>query len=292
MSVEDNTDTASQQSTTVDESTGVDAEVTPGGETAEATTDTTEEAPESTETKEEESTSEDPTKEAATDDTASDLPDELYFNGEQVQLDIPDELQSSLSDAGVDVNKVVGELYGKDSDFTLSDETRAPLDEKYGKAVVDTFLGALKQQNDSVLKGAKDAATQAEEANKQAAEWSNEVVGGEEEWDAMAGWAEKALDEGELASFNKAMASGDKWMQELAIKSLHSKFKASEGDTEATLITADSSGSDNSDNSPMSSQDYMDAMISKDFMALGRQEKHKAQQALDARRRAGQKRGL
>lgn len=240
------------------------------------------------------STSEDPPKEAATDEKVepTELPDELYFNGEQVQVEIPDDLQSALSESGVDVSKVVSELYGKDSDFTLSDEARKPLDDKYGKAVVDTFLGALKMQNESVLKGAKDAATQAEEANKAATEWSNEVVGGEAEWDAMSAWAEKSLDEGELASFNKAMESGDKWMQELAIKSLHSKFKGSEGDTEAQLITADSSSSVSADSQPMSAQEYMDAMTSPDFMALGREDKHKAQQVLDARRRAGQARNL
>ena len=72
--------------------------------------------------------SEDPTKEPAND---TEIPGELYFNGEQVQVDIPEELSSTLTEAGVDVNKVVSELYGKDSDFTLSDEARKPLDDLY-----------------------------------------------------------------------------------------------------------------------------------------------------------------
>lgn len=233
--------------------------------------------------------SEDTTTEAATD---SELPGELYFNGEQVQVEVPDELSTSLKESGVDVNKVLGELYGKDSDFTLSDETRKPLDDKYGKAVVDTFLGALKNQNEGALKGAKDAESAAAQAAQEAEAWSNEVVGGEEEWAAMSKWAETSLDESEIESFNKAMQSGDKWMQELAIKSLHGKYKGSEGDATANLLTADSSTGTSTDNTPMSRQDYLQAMSSPEFMKLGREEKHKAQAALDARRQAGINKGL
>lgn len=216
---------------------------------------------------------------------------EFYFNGQQVQVEVPDDLKSSLSDAGVNVDTVLSELYGKDSDFTLSDETRKPLDEKFGKPIVDTFLSSLKQQNDSVLKGAESAQKAAEEANAQAAEWSNELVGGEEQWDALSEWAEGNLEESQIESFNKAMQSGDKWLQELAIKDLHSKYQNSEGDTNVSLISGDSAGIDSS-GSPLGRDEYIAEMTSPEFMKLRGQDKAKAQAQLDARRRAGQRKGL
>lgn len=216
---------------------------------------------------------------------------EFYFNGQQVQVEVPDDLKSSLSDAGVNVDTVLSELYGKDSDFALSDETRKPLDEKFGKPIVDTFLSSLKQQNDSVLKGAESAKKAAEEANAQAAEWSNELVGGEEQWDSLSEWAAGNLEESQIESFNKAMQSGDKWLQELAIKDLHSKYQNSEGDTHVSLISGDSAGSDSS-GSPLGRDEYIAEMTSPEFMKLRGQDKDKAQAQLDARRRAGQRKGL
>jgi len=233
--------------------------------------------------------SEDPTKEPAND---TEIPGELYFNGEQVQVDIPEELSSTLTEAGVDVNKVVSELYGKDSDFTLSDEARKPLDDLYGKAIVDTYLGALKAQNESALKGAKDAKEAASKAEQAAAEWSNELVGGEENWEAMSTWAEASLTDSELDSFNKAMGSGDKWMQELAIKALQSRYKDSEGDQSAQLVTADHSSGTDTDNSPMTREQYHSAMAAPEFRNLGRVERQQMQQKLDARRQAGINKGL
>lgn len=286
MSVEDTTETT-------EESTAVDSSATTEEPTGEVQnpTDGTQESPAgepdgSTE-EVKESTSEESEKTSAESEEAS----EHFFNGEQVQIEVPDDLKNTLSESGVDVDKVVSELYGKDSDFTLSDETRAPLDEKYGKPVVDTFLNALKTQNESVLKGAQEATKAAEEANKQAEEWSNELVGGEENWSALESWAADNLEEAQIESFNRAMASGDKWMQELAIKDLHSKMQESEGDTNVSLVSGDAPGGDSA-GSPLSAQDYIAEMTSPEFRNLKGQDKVKAQQQLDARRRVGMKRGL
>src|SRR5690554_4053560 len=120
----------------------------------------------------------------------SEFPDELFFNGHPVRVEVPEELAGQLREAGVDANKVISELYGKDSDFTLSDETRAPLDEKFGKPLVDTFLQALKAQNEHALHLTESQKAEAEKAQQQAVEWSNELVGGEENWNAMSQWAE------------------------------------------------------------------------------------------------------
>lgn len=213
-----------------------------------------------------------------------------YFEGQEVSIEVPDELKSTLDEVGVNTDKVIEELYGKDSDFTLSEETRKPLDEKYGKPVVDTFLNALKSQNESLLKGAADAKEAATKADQEAKEWSDEVVGGEENWTALEEWAGENLDEAQIESFNKAMQSGDKWLQELAIKDLHSKYTNSEGDTSASLISGDSA-SDTS-GGPLSKEDYLSEMTSPSFRELKGNDKVKAQAQLDARRRAGMKKGI
>lgn len=291
MSVED-TGAEGTESTPVDNGTEA-PESTEAPEGAQNPTDGTQEVPDgeqsgSTEEEPEKTEGEAPEKDSADTETGD---SEYFFNGEQVQIEVPEDLKGTLSDAGVDVDKVVGELYGKDSDFTLSDETRAPLDEKYGKPVVDTFLSALKNQNESMLKGAKEAEEAAAEANKAAAEWSNELVGGEETWTAMETWAADNLGDEQIESFNKAMQSGDKWIQELAIKDLHSKFQNDEGDQTAELISGDSPGGESS-GEPLSRDAYIAEMTSPEFSKLKGNDKAKAQQQLDARRRAGLKRGL
>jgi len=223
-------------------------------------------------------------KEAGSDDAR------YFYDGQEVDVVVPDDLNDTLKEAGVDVQGVVNELYAEGGDFSLTDETRKPLDEKYGKPVVDAFIGSLKAQNDSALKSQKEAASAAEAADLEASEWSDELVGGEAEWTAMQDWAAENLEESQVESFNKAMQSGDKWMQELAIKSLHSQFRDSEGDSGASLITGEASRE--GAGSPLSSQDYLKEMTSPTFSGLKGEDKQKAQAALDNRRRAGIKRGI
>jgi len=288
----------STEDTTVVEgtvSTASSEDVTPA--TTEGAANATEESTSTTETTEgtgvteaatkPEVTSEE-SKQTSTDDSGE---ADFYFNGQQVQVEIPEDLKGSLDAAGVNVDSVMKELYGKDSDFTLSDDTRAPLDEKYGKVVVDTFLNAMKSQNEGILKGATEAQNAASEADKQAVEWSNEVVGGEENWNSLESWATDNLEEGEITSFNKAMSSGDKWMQELAIKALNGKMQSAEGDTTANLVSGDSS-IDTGSGAGLSGQDYISEMTTTAFRALKGHEKVNAQKQLDARRRTGIKRGL
>lgn len=220
----------------------------------------------------------------------TELAGELFFEGEQVDVTVPDELQEQLEASGVDVNKAVNELFGKDSDFTLSDETRAPLDEKYGKVVVDSYLNAIKAQNQNTLSSHKQSAKEAEEANQAAAEWSNELVGGEESWDALAEWAGNNLDESQIESFNRAMDSGDKWLQELAIRDLHNNMKKSEGDDNVELIAGDIAS--NAEGSSLTAQQYLSEMTSPSFTDLKGEDRAKAQAGLDKRRRAGLSKGI
>ena len=294
MSTEDTTEVtegtpASATQEGASETTNPTEQATQEGQQTQETSEvseTTDEAVNEAETKQEEKAEE---SEKTTTEESSDA--EYFFNGQQVQIEVPEDLKGDLDSAGVDVDTVLKELYGKDSDFTLSEETRKPLDDKFGKGIVDTFLGALKTQNESVLKGANDAQKAADEANRQAVEWSNEVVGGEENWTAMESWAADNLDDAQIESFNKAMNSGDKWLQELAIKDLSNKMRDSEGDTSANLISGDNSATETTGEA-LSAQAYIKEMSSKEFMQLKGADKQAAQKQLDARRRAGIKKGL
>lgn len=218
------------------------------------------------------------------------LDGELFFEGEQVSVTVPDDLKGQLEDSGVDVNKAVNELFAKDSNFSLSAETRAPLDEKYGKAVVDSYLSAIKQQNQATMRNNAQAVKDAETANKEASEWSDELVGGAENWAALEEWAGANLEDSQIESFNRAMDSGDKWMQELAIRELNNSMNKAEGDTNVELISGQLSS--NTEGSALSSQEYLRGMTSGEFMKLTGSDKAKAQESLDARRRAGIAKGI
>lgn len=218
------------------------------------------------------------------------LDGELFFEGEQVSVTVPDDLKGQLEDSGVDVNKAVNELFAKDSDFSLSAETRVPLDEKYGKAVVDSYLSAIKQQNQATMRNNAQAVKDAEAANKEASEWSDELVGGAENWAALEEWAGANLEDSQIESFNRAMDSGDKWMQELAIRELNNSMNKAEGDTNVELISGQLSS--NTEGSALSSQEYLREMTSGEFMKLTGSDKAKAQESLDARRRAGITKGI
>lgn len=288
------------ESTTVDSGASPEAPVNdpaPNGETSEPSPGVTENPTDGTQAVpdgEPGGTTEKPSGNTQDDEPtgkeSTELPEELYFNGHKVQVEVPDELSSHLTEAGVDTNKVIAELYGEGSDFTLSEETRAPLDEKFGKPLVDTFLNALKAQNEHALHLTESQKEQAEQAQQAAIEWSNELVGGEEGWESLSNWAEKNLEDSNIEAFNKAMESGDKYIQELAIKDLYGKMKNQTGDTDYSLVSGEASTTDQG--GALSSQEYLAEMTNPAFTQLKGQDRVRAQQALDARRRMGLKRGI
>lgn len=215
---------------------------------------------------------------------------DLYFNGGPVDVEIPEGLSNTLSEAGVDVNKVVSELYSKDGDFSLSADTRAALDAKFGAVVVDTYLSALKAQNELAVTKFSSEREAASKAEQESVEWSNEQVGGEEAWTAMSAWAAEALTDEEVDNFNTAMQSGSRYIQQLAIQSLKQKWNAEAGDFDYSLIQADNTTSVDSLGGPLSSSEYIDE-ISK-LHSLRGAERMEAERKLDQRRRAGIARGM
>lgn len=216
---------------------------------------------------------------------------ELYWGDTPVDVEVPDDLRSELSEKGIDVDKAVAELYAKDGDFNLSDETRAAAEAAYGKSAVSAFLNSLKSQNEAQSFKNEVTAKEAKAAEEQAKAWSDELVGGEESWDAMAEWvsADESISDDEIASFNEAVQSSNKYIQELAIRDMHRRYTEANGDGDPVLVDGDSA-SRSSMGGPMTSADYMSEIARID--SLPHSERGPATAAADARRQAGINKGI
>ena len=218
------------------------------------------------------------------------MPDEMFFKGEAVEVTVPDDVALEVQQAGGDLSAIVGELFAKDSDFTLSDATRAPLDAKYGKTIVNSYLNALKAQNEHSVSSFKNEQATIEGKQAELDSWTYETVGGEDEWNQMAAWAGDNLNDEDYEGFNAAMQSGNKYTQRLALQHLKAAFRNEVGDGHYELIPADSSAPAGSTGGALNATDYM-AEIGK-LGKLPAGERKQAMQILDQRRRAGMQRGL
>jgi hypothetical protein len=68
------------------------------------------------------------------------------------------------------------------------------------------------------------------------------IVGGEQAYSDMVGWAGDNLSDNEIAAFDRAVSSGDIDMVKLAVSGLQTKYQAAEG-TDPSLIEGQSSNS-------------------------------------------------
>jgi len=216
-----------------------------------------------------------------------------FFYGEsEVTLDIPEDLAAELSAKGLNVNELAAELYGKENNFTLKPETREKLDAAFGKFAVDAYLNSLKLTNDSFLREQKDAVAGKERADAERFSSIAELVGGEEGWEALAGWGNDNLSQEEIDDLNAVMSSGNEALQKYAVKMLANKRRAAEGDPEAVLIQGDNT-SPASEGAALSATAYRDAEQEARREYRGNQAGYKAAVAkLDSRRRAGIAKGL
>ncbi len=216
---------------------------------------------------------------------------ELYWGETPVTVEVPDDLRSELSDKGIDVDKAVSELYAKEGEFTLSDETRAAAEAAYGKSAVSAFLSSLKAQNEAQSFRNEVTAKEQKAAEEQAVQWSNELVGGEESWDAMSEWvfSTEALTDEEVSAFNQAMQTPNRYVQELAIKDLQRRYKEANGDGDPQLVDGDSA-SISTVGGPMTREEYQAEIARID--GLPHSQRSEAMATADARRQAGLNKGL
>lgn len=139
-----------------------------------------------------------------TEDTQESEP-EYFFGSDQVEVAVPDDIASAFTEKGIDAKQVLSELFAKDGKFELTTDTKAKLDEAFGKVLVDGYLGLFKQQNDMAVSKIKDDATAFTKLQEQITGDFNTLVGGDEGWGELDSWAAENMSETELSSFNAVM---------------------------------------------------------------------------------------
>lgn len=209
----------------------------------------------------------------------------LKFDGTDVNVDIPADLANVAAERGVDIKAAAEELY---SEGGLTEGTREALNGAFGKPIVDAYLkalDALNRQNISEFKASTKAATEAREAA-----WNDtlEIMGGEDRWADLDAFAVANLSEADLNEFNEVMKNGTIRMQKLMIRDLWSQFDSS-GKPVATAapVTLDLEKGESlpsSKGTAVSYAEFIEAFKSGEY--------RKDPKGWDARRRAGQAKGI
>lgn len=239
-----------------------------------ATEETEEEAPDPSEAAD--SPDEEPEGEEEPDSTG-----DLEFDGEPVTVDVPEDLRAELSDKGIDVDGVVKELYS--GEFGLSEPTLQKLYDAYGKPVVDGYLNGIKATSESNMQAHRNQ-VEADKANTQKAlDAAYEIVGGEEGWGDLEGWAAQNWTDAQFDDFNSVMDSGNQYAIKLALEAAKRQRADSEG-VDALDIHESDSASISSNNAPLTSAQYI--------AGFSNGEANKDPAAWDARRSAGISRGI
>lgn len=224
---------------------------------------------------------------APTDDT----PAEFYWGGESVDIEITDDVNDALKEKGLDAMAIAKELYAKDGEFSLSDETKQKLYDAFGKFSVDAYLSGLKAQNEMFIMNNQRDAEKAEQANAERYSTISKEIGGDEGWSKLEEFALSTLSDDELEAFNAVMNSGNQYLQAYAVRELESRRNKTQGDDSVSLIPGNAATA--TEGGPLSRQDYYAEMAK-----LGQTYKHdkagaaSAQAVLDARRRAGMAKGI
>ncbi|MGL5456730.1 MAG: hypothetical protein ACRDB3_17815 [Citrobacter telavivensis] len=216
-----------------------------------------------------------------------------FFGGEEVSIEVDPSHREAFESKGLDIDKLAAELYAKDGEFKLSDESYKACCDAFGKFAIDALISGLKAQNEQAISGWKHEAEARVRADEERFTGLCADIGGAEGWTRLEEFALETLSDTELAAFNEVMASGNQYLQQYAVRELEGRRKGAQGDDSVNLIEGNAMPAGSSDTAPLNARDYIKATAE-----LGSKFPHdkagyaKAQAALDARRRAGQAAGL
>ena len=179
---------------------------------------------------------------------------EYYFGEQRVNVEVPEELESALKEAGIDSKDLISQLFKKDGDFSLDDETRAKLEDKFGKVMVDGYLKMYKGLNDQSLEShTKNQESEAKAFEQKSSEYS-EAVGGNEGLELMESFIESSFKPEQIAAYNAVMESEDHASQIFIIGQIKAQMELTDklvnGDKSIKLI-GDSDPADNSSVTPL-----------------------------------------
>lgn len=262
----------------------------------ETVTTTPDESTVTTETSETTTTTETPEGADNPEEVATEEEAKFFFDGVEVDVEVPEDITAAFAEKGIDSNAVLKELFADGGKFELTPETKAKLDEAFGKAMVDGYLNLYRQQNGMAL---KQFQADAEAATKMQAEITssfNELVGGDDGWDSLSQWAEANMDEKSLASFNAVMSlPPEHWAaQQAVIEAL--KIKQQAADTKANGTGMGALIGDEGGVSQKGGEGLPAVLTRAQFQELMFSEKYKSDTAyaarVDAIRRASAEKGI
>lgn len=194
-----------------------------------------------------------------------------HFGDQQVEVEVPAEISAALADAGVDEKALLTELFAEGGKFELSADTRAKLDEKFGKVMVDGYLNLYRGLNQQTI--AEHARTQADATKVQEAQQAEyvELVGGKEGIEKIESFILANFDDKQIASYN-AIMGGDSWeaqrmVIQMAKQQMAQHDKITKGDRSVELLgdgTADGkpAGGDLTGKSTLTGAEYNKIMDS------------------------------
>lgn len=194
---------------------------------------------------------------------------EYYFGEQQVNIEVPDEISTALTEAGIDEKELLSQLFKKDGDFSIDDETRSKLEDKFGATMVNGYLNMYKGINEQNVAKQKSEAAELETTEKAQSEAYATAVGGEEGLVAMEGYIVDSFAPEQLEAYNAIMENGDHSSQLLIISQVKSMMemqdKLENGDSKVKLIgDKDSSNSGVStplDKGYITSAEYNEIML-------------------------------
>lgn len=217
----------------------------------------------------------------------------VEIDGVKAEIEIPDSVASMISEKGLDAVALAKEYYTGG----FSEETRGKLDAAFGKPVVDIYLASLATQSAQYTSGIKAEAEKLIAAEKEHQSWGESLVVGEtfKDWDSFSASATEKMSDEQVEQFNAAMSSGNKFVQEYAIKAAMALTASGQVThvQQPAVPDLETSSHRQEDGYALSAKAYRDAIANtpKDIRH-NRVEYAKYQADLDARRRAGIKAGL
>lgn len=140
--------------------------------------------------------------------------DAVYmWGGQQVTVENSPEIVSAFQEKGIDLDKVNAEFY---SEGGITAETRAQLDQAFGKVSVDMYLEGARAKNDATINGmsAEDAKYNLAVTNMVA------ELGGQAKVDAACDWAAKNLSAAEYDHYADLINGDDAKVAKMTLELL------------------------------------------------------------------------
>ncbi|MGL6086622.1 MAG: hypothetical protein ACRC29_11985, partial [Enterobacterales bacterium] len=118
---------------------------------------------------------------------------EFYFGGEKVDIEVDPSHREAFEAKGLDIDALAAELYRKDGEFKLTDESYQKCCDAFGKFAIDALISGLKAQNEATASKWKHEAEARVKADEDRFNSLAESVGGTDGWNRLEEYALETL---------------------------------------------------------------------------------------------------